>query len=55
VSQDNKAVSIEIKEGKLLISVDSNKDGQALAVLSVDLLEVPDEVVNLFKKKDEIK
>lgn len=52
MNQDNKAVSLEIKEGKLVISVDSNKDGQALAVISVDLLEVPDEVINLFKKKD---
>ena len=45
----NKAVKFEITDGKLIILVDPNKDGEVLMKLEVDLTEVPDEVISAFK------
>jgi hypothetical protein len=48
---DNKTVSMTVDDGNLVIKVDPNKDGDAVIVLYINLLEVPDELVNAFKKK----
>lgn len=50
IVQENKAVSFKIEGGLLIISVDSNKDGQPLLETRLFLEEVPDEVLGLFKK-----
>lgn len=48
---DGQVVTMKIDGGALLISVDPNKDGQPILTLSIDLLEVPDEIVTALKKK----
>lgn len=48
---DGKIVSIGIVGNCLVIAVDSNKDGQPSIELKIDLLEVPDELVSLVRKK----
>ena len=48
--EEKKALSFEVIDGSLVIKVDPNKDGQAVVELKVNLTEVPDEVVALFKK-----
>lgn len=46
-----KALSFETKDGKFIISLDPNKDGQPVAQFSVDIAEVPDEVLSVVLKK----
>jgi len=48
---DGKAVSMKVEDGNLVIMVDPNKDGQAVIRLEISLLEVPDELAELFTKK----
>lgn len=48
---DGQIVTMKIDGGALVITVDPNKDGQALLSVSIDLLEVPDEIVAALKKK----
>lgn len=50
ITKDGQIVSFTIEEGSMVITVDPNKDGQALLSLKIDLLEVPDEIVSLIKK-----
>ena len=50
VKEENKAVIFKIEEGKLIILVDPNKDGEAVLDLVLDLKEVPDEILSLFRK-----
>ena len=50
---ENKAVTFKIEGGKFIINVDPNKDGEAVIEIKIDMIEVPDEVVSLFKKDDE--
>ena len=50
MTDENKILSMELKDGKLVISVDSNKDGEPVLSVSVDILEVPDELMKLLKK-----
>ena len=45
-------LEFKVDEGKFIISVDPNKDGQPVVFLSVDLTEVPDEIASLFKKEE---
>lgn len=47
---ENKMVDFKIEDGKFIISLDANKDGEPVLFLSLDLKEVPDEIVSLFKK-----
>ena len=47
---ENKAVSFKFENGKLIIGVDINKDGQNLLTIAIDLAEVPEEVLSIFKK-----
>lgn len=49
--EENKSVSFKVEDGKLVVQVDPNKDGQALLTVHLDIAEVPDEVIELFKKK----
>lgn len=49
MSSEKKTVTLEIADGKLLIIVDANKDGQAVLSVSVDLSEVADEVISAIK------
>jgi hypothetical protein len=46
-----KPVTLKIEGTKLVVAVDSNKDGQPVLTLNLDLLEVFDEVGGLFKPK----
>jgi hypothetical protein len=50
IMEEQKALSFKIEGGKFILSVDTNKDGQPLLTLALDLTEVPDEVLALFKK-----
>lgn len=50
MEEEKKAAKLEFKEGKLFVMVDSNKDGEAVMSLEIDLSEVADEVVSFFKK-----
>lgn len=50
IKDDGKRIEFKLDAGKLLITVDSNDDGEPLLVVSLDLTEVPDEVLSLFKK-----
>lgn len=43
-------VKFEITDGKLIIQVDPNEDGQIVLEVKIDLLEVPDEVLSALKK-----
>ena len=51
MSSKDKKVTLELKDGKLEIMVDANKDGEAVIQISVDLSEVADEVIDLIKRK----
>lgn len=48
-----KAVEVKFEGSKLLVQVDSNKDGQPVVKLEVELSEVPDEVFAAIKAKKE--
>lgn len=50
VESVNEAYDIKFVDGKLFISLDSNKDGQPILELKVDLFEVSDEILDFFKK-----
>jgi hypothetical protein len=50
MSDSNKAVSLEVADNKLVIKVDPNKDGEAVMLVSLDLAEVPDEVLDIISK-----
>lgn len=50
MSSDNKIVSLKIDDGQLVIRVDANKDGEAVVEVKVNILEVPDEIIDLLKK-----
>jgi hypothetical protein len=47
---ENKVVDFKVEGGKVIITVDPNKDGQAVLVVAVDIAEIPDEVIDMFKK-----
>ncbi len=51
---ENKVLEMKIVDGKFLISVDPNKNGVPVIQVSVDLAEVPAEVVALFKKDEPV-
>ena len=53
MSSKDKKVTMEIKDGKLIILADLNKDGEAIVNITVDLSEVADEVIDLIKAKKE--
>lgn len=48
---DGKKLAMTTQDGKFIILVDPNQDGEALIKLEVDLAEVPDELIDIFKKK----
>ena len=43
MSDDNKKVTLKIQDGKLIISVDTNQDGEDVIQIICDLQEVVDE------------
>jgi len=45
-----KAIEFKIEDAKLIVIVDPNKDGQPVIHLSVDLAEVPDEIISALRK-----
>ena len=51
MSNDIKVVTLKIEDQQLIIRVDANKDGEAVLEVRVNILEVPDEVISLLKKK----
>jgi hypothetical protein len=46
-----KAVDFKFVGSTLVVTIDSNKDGEALLTLNVNLAEIPDEVLSLLSKK----
>lgn len=53
MSEENKKLDFKFEGGKLLLSVDLNKDGDKLLELAVDLSEAADEIIEFFKKDKE--
>jgi hypothetical protein len=47
---ENKVLKFEIVDGKVIISVDPNKDGKILLSISLDMADVPAEVISIFAK-----
>jgi len=47
---EKKMLDFKYKDGKMIISIDPNRDGEPVVFLSVDIKEVPDEIVSAFKK-----
>ncbi len=47
-----KKVDFAIVDGKFVITVDPNQDGENLLEFKLNLAEVPDELVSLFSKDD---
>jgi len=50
MDEEKKAITFKVEDGKLKLSVDPNKDGQPMVELMVDIVEIPDEVVDLIAK-----
>jgi hypothetical protein len=50
MSEEHKLVDFKIEESKLHLTVDPNRDGQAVVSLLVDLAEIPDEVLSALGK-----
>jgi len=48
--EEKKVVDFKVEDGKLKILVDTNKDGEPVVSLVVDIAEIPDEVVSALKK-----
>ena len=48
--EEKKVVDFKVEDGKLKILVDTNKDGEPVISLVVDIVEIPDEVVSALKK-----
>ena len=46
---ENKVVDFKIQDGKLLISVDPNKNGVALVKIEMELSEIPVEAIDAIK------
>lgn len=44
-------VSFKFEGSKLIVSIDSNKDGEPVLSLTLDLAEIPDEVLALITAK----
>lgn len=49
--EEKKVVDFKVEDGKLKILVDTNKDGEPVVSLVVDIAEIPDEVVSALKKQ----
>ncbi|MCK5615253.1 hypothetical protein KAR91_76020 [Candidatus Pacearchaeota archaeon] len=45
-----KKLDFKMEDGKFVILVDPNADGEPLLRIMINLSEVPDEIVSLFKK-----
>ena len=43
-------IDFKVEEGKLVINVDPNEDGEPVVSVVVDIVEIPDEVMDLLKK-----
>jgi hypothetical protein len=50
MTEEKKPYSLKFEDGHLKIELDSNKDGEFVMKLDVDLSEVMDEAMNYFKK-----
>jgi len=50
---ENKAVSFLFDGSKLKIIVDSNKDGEPVLSVEIEMAEIPDEVLSAIQKKKE--
>lgn len=48
---ENKAVSFTFEGSVLVVSVNPNKDAEAVMVVRIDLAEVADEVLSALSKK----
>lgn len=53
MSEENKKLEFKFEDGKLLLSVDMNKDGDKLLKMEIDLSEAADEIMEYFKKDKE--
>jgi hypothetical protein len=50
---EKKMIDFKFEDGKFVLSVDPNKDGEPVLFLALDVKEVPDEIVSALTKKDE--
>lgn len=48
---ENKKFNYEVNDGKLVISVDPNEDGEPVLRLELIIAEIPDEVLSTMHKK----
>lgn len=46
MTEEKKVYSLKFTDGKLLIELDPNRDGQPVMKLEVDVMEIPDEVIS---------
>lgn len=52
MSEEKKAVTFKVENNQLVISVDPNKDGEAVISVVVNIAEIPDEVASALIKKN---
>lgn len=45
-------IDFKVDDGKLVIGVDPNEDGEAVVEVVVHITEIPDEVMDLLNKDD---
>ena len=48
---EKKAIDFKFEDGKLIINVDLNKDGESVLKLEVDLTELPQEIWDAWRNK----
>jgi hypothetical protein len=49
--EEKKMLEFKFENGKVLLTVDPNKDGQPVFKAEIDAAEVPDEILSAIKKK----
>ncbi len=50
MGDDEKKLKMGVKNGKFVIEIDTNMDGQPILSIVLDLAEVPDEILGMFNK-----
>jgi hypothetical protein len=50
-TDEKKMIDFKFEDGKMILSVDPNKDGEPVLFLMIDAAEVPDEIVSIISKK----
>ena len=50
MTEENKIVTYEVVDGKFKVCVDPNKDGEPVICITLDAMEVFDEITSALKK-----